>query len=60
MYDKLKRARGRPTTCKLSDEEKRQRKVEIAKQYYNNTFEYLRLQTQIWLDNMYEQRKEII
>ena len=29
IYDKPKRGRGRPKTCKLSDEEKRQRKIEI-------------------------------
>jgi hypothetical protein len=57
IYDKPKRGRGRPKTCKLSDEEKRQRKIEIAKQYYTNNFEYVRLQKRIWLDKKYEQRK---
>lgn len=60
IYDKPKRGRGRPKTCKLSDEEKRQRKIEIAKQYYTNNFEYVRLQKRIWLDKKYEQRKEIV
>lgn len=58
IYDKPKRGRGRPKTCKLSDEEKRQRKIEIAKQYYTNNFEYVRLQKRIWLDKKYEQHKE--
>ena len=60
IYDKPKRGRGRPKTCKLSDEEKRQCKIEIAKQYYTHNFEYVRLQKRIWLDEKYEQRKEIV
>ena len=28
IYDKPKKGRGRPKTCKLSEEEKRQRKIE--------------------------------
>ena len=44
IYDRPKKGRGRPKTCKLSDEEKRQRKIETAKQYYTNNFEYVRLQ----------------
>ena len=32
-----KKARGRPKTCKLSDEANRQRKIEIAKQYSNTS-----------------------
>ena len=31
IYDKPKRGRGKPKTCKLSDEEKRERKNAIAK-----------------------------
>ena len=58
IYDKPKRDRGRPQTCKLSDEEKRERKNAIAKQYYSNNFEYVRLQKRIWLDKKYEQREE--
>ena len=60
IYDKPKRGKGRPKTCKLSDEEKRERKIEIAKTYYTNNFEYVRLQKRIWLDKKYEQRKEIV
>ena len=39
IYDRPKRGRGRPKTCTLTDEEKRQRKIEIAKQYYKHNFE---------------------
>ena len=60
IYDKPKRGRGRPKTCNLSDEEKRQRKIETAKQYYKNNYEYVRLQKRIWLDKKYEQQKENI
>ena len=60
IYDKPKRGKGRPKTCKLSDEEKREVKIEIAKTYYTNNFEYVRLQKRIWLDKKYEQRKEIV
>ena len=60
IYDEPKRGKGRPKTCKLSDEEKRERKIEIAKTYYTNNFEYVRLQKRIWLDKKYEQHKEIV
>ena len=54
IYDKPKRPRGRPKTCTLTDEEKAQRKRDIATKYYNNNFEYVRLQKRIWLDKKYE------
>ena len=60
IYDRPKRGKGRPKTCTLSDEEKRQRKIETAKTYYNDNFEYVRLQKRIWLDNKYKQRQDTI
>ena len=60
IYDRPKRGKGRPKTCNLTDEEKRQSKREIAKQYYKNNYEYVRLQKRIWLDKKYEQQKENI
>ena len=60
IYDRPKRSRGRPTTCTLTDEEQLQRTIEIAKEYYKNNFEYVRLQQIIWLDNKYEQCNEIV
>ena len=60
IYDRPKRGKGRPKTCKLSDEQKAQRKRAIAKQYYKNNFEYVRLQKRIWLDNRQGQLKEMI
>ena len=38
IYDKPKRPRGRPKTSTLTDEEKAQRKRDIATKYYNNNF----------------------
>ena len=55
IYDRPKRGRGRPKTCKLPDEEKRQRKLKLAQQYYQHNFDYVRLQKRIWLDKQYEQ-----
>ena len=56
IYDKPKRPRGRPKTCTLTDEERAQRKRYIATNYYNDNFEYVRLQRRICLDKKYEQR----
>ena len=56
IYDRPKRPRGRPKTSALTDEEKAQRKRDIATKYDNNNFEYVRLQKRIWLDKKYEQR----
>ena len=34
IYDRPQRSRGRPTTCKLSDEEKRERLRQNFQKYY--------------------------
>ena len=60
IYDRPKRGKGRPKTCTLTEEQKKQRKRDIAKEYYKNNFEYVRLQKRIWLDKRHEQLKEII
>ena len=58
IYDKPKRGIGRPRGSKYTDEEKRQRKIKIAQQYYQNNFDYVRLQKRIWLDkNMNNEQK---
>ena len=42
IYDRPKRGRGRPKTCTLTDEEKKQRNREANKRcYYNNHSYYL-------------------
>ena len=40
IHDKPKRAKGRPTTCKMSDEQKKERATPISKKYYENNHEY--------------------
>ncbi len=60
IYDRPKRSRGRPKTCTLTDEEKKQRKCETAKKYYNDNFDYVRLQKRIWLDNKHKQRQDTL
>ena len=44
IYDKPKRGKGRPKTYKSSDEEKRQRAIEINRKYYCENHEYCKLQ----------------
>ena len=48
IYDKPKRGKGRPKTCTLTDEEKRQRKRDIALKHYYGNDEYKQLYKQIW------------
>ena len=43
IYDKPKRGRGRPNTCKLYDEEKRQREIYNATRYPYDNYEYCKL-----------------
>ena len=44
IYDKPKRGKGRPKTCKLSDEEKLQRRREANSRCYYNKYEHYSLQ----------------
>ena len=60
IYDRPKKPRGRPTTCILTEDEKRQRNRDIAKQYYDNNLEYVRLQNRILADTKHEQRQDTI
>ena len=56
IYDKPKRGRGRPKTCKLSDEEKRQRKTEINRKYYQDNYEYCVLRQRLYKQRITEQK----
>ena len=56
IYDRPKRGRGRPKTCKLSDEEKRQRKIEINRKYYQDNYEYCLLRQRLYKQKMSEQK----
>ena len=40
----------------MTDEEKAQRKRDIANKYRDENYEYVRLQKRIWLDRKYELR----
>ena len=48
IYDKPQRGRGRPKTCKLSDEEKKERAKAISKRYYRDNYEYCILRQRIY------------
>ena len=49
-----KKKRGRPKTCTLTDEEKKQRKRDQAKKLYHDNYDYRRLQIQIYKDTKKE------
>ena len=53
IYDKPKKPRGRPNTCKLSDEEKRQRAIEISRKHYYDNHEYCKLQQRSYKRSIY-------
>ena len=55
IYDRPKRGKGRPKTCKLSDEEKRQRKIEINRTYYEDNYEYCILRQRLYKQKTSEQ-----
>ena len=57
IYDRPKRGRGRPKTCKLSDEEKRQRKIETNRKYYQDNYEYCVLRQRLYKQRITEQTK---
>lgn len=52
IYDKPKRGRGRPRTCTLTDEEKKERAKAINRRYYKDNYEYCILR-----QRLYDQQK---
>ena len=50
---KPKKKMGRPRTCTLTDEEKKQRKRDQAKKLYHDNYEYRLMQIKL-----YQQRKK--
>ncbi len=60
IYDKPKRGRGRPKSCKLSDEEKRQRKIETNRKYYQDNHEYCVLRQRLYKQRITEQKKNVV
>ena len=57
IYDKPKRGRGRPKTCKLSDEEKRQRNRDNATRYHNDNYEYCKMRQRLQKQAAYMSKK---
>ena len=57
IYDKPKRGRGRPKTCTLTDEEKKQRNREANKRCYYNNHSYYLLQKSSYKQSKQESKK---
>ena len=57
IYDKPKRGRGRPKTCKLSDEEKRQRNRDNATRYHYDNYEYCKMRQRLQKQTAYVSKK---
>ena len=53
IYDKPKRGRGRPKTCKLSDGDKRQRNRETATRYHYDNYEYNKMRQRLQKQTAY-------
>ena len=53
IYDKPTRSKGKPKTCELSDEEKRQRAIEINRKHYYDNHEYCKLQPRSYKQSIY-------
>ena len=48
---------GRPKTCTLTDEEKKQRKRDQAKQLYYDNYEYRGLQIKLYQERLREENE---
>ena len=59
IYDKPKRGRGRPKTCKLSDEEKRQQKRDNATRYHYDNYEYCKMRQRLQKQMVYVSKNEV-
>ena len=57
IYEKPRRGRGRPKTCTLTEEEKRQRKIDINRRYYRDNYEYCTLRQRIYAQRIREEKK---
>ena len=57
IYDKPKRGRGKPTTCMLSDEEKRQRNRDNATRYHYDNYEYCKMRQRLQKQTAYASTK---
>ena len=57
IYDRPKRPRGRPKTCTLTDEEKAQRKRDIATKYHYDNYEYCKMRQRLQKQTVYVSKK---
>ena len=57
IYDKPKRPRGRPKTSTLTDEEKAQRKRDIARRYHYDNYEYCKIRQSLREQAAYVSKK---
>ena len=59
IYDRPKRPRGRPKTCTLTDEEKAQRKRDIATKYHYDNYEYCKMRQRLQKQTVYVSKKKM-
>ena len=57
IYDRPKRPRGRPKTSTLTDEEKAQRKRDIATKYHYDNYEYCKMRQRLQKQTVYVSKK---
>ena len=60
IYDRPRRGRGRPTTCTLTDEDTRQRTIEINRTYYQDNYDYCVLRQRFYKHNHIEQHTHVV
>ena len=58
IYDKPKRGKGRPTTCTLTDEAKRQRNKDNATRYHYDNYEYCKMWQRLQKQTAYVSNKK--
>jgi hypothetical protein len=55
VFDRPKRGKGRPKTCKRSDEKKKQRAINIKNKYHNDNYEKCVLRQRLYNQQIDEQ-----
>jgi len=53
IYDRPKRGKGRPRTCTLTDEQKKERARAINRKYYRDNYEYC-----VFRQRLYDEQKK--
>ena len=57
IYDRPKRGKGRPKTCTLTEEQKKQKAIERSLKYYKDNYEYCVLRQRLYKQRLSEQKK---